>query len=226
MLEGSWYFTPTHATAYYTANADGDGYDAENYARYGYWLTSGAGGVTVNTFAEVRSGGAVQGAGSGTAGLGTNDTLGPNATYSGKAAGMSVHKTFDADEQQIGIASGAFTADVSLTATFGDTNPSLKGEVKNFMGNAVDPAWKVTLAGTGDDATMTFSNEGTVTSGQARDGTGRTKKGDNGTWSATAYGGTNDANNNASKRPSVIVGNFDANFSDGSAAGAYATRKD
>ena len=42
--------------------------------------------------------------------------LATSATYSGDAVGMSVHKTTDVDGEITSIYSGAFTADVTLTA--------------------------------------------------------------------------------------------------------------
>ena len=224
-LAGSWYFTPQYAKAYYIANAAGTGYAAEDYAQYGYWLSTS--GTVVNVFSRVRTD---SGAGtlSGAEGLG-NVTGKNTATYKGKAAGMSVHRTYDANDQVTKTDSGAFTADVTLTATFGDTDRALKGDVTNFDGNAVDPAWKVELGGTSDGSSKEF-NSGAFVDGVARDDTGRTKTGTpNGVWSASAYGGDNDdtgtATVNEFKRPVGIIGDFNANFTDGHVAGAYATRR-
>ena len=161
---GSWYFVPDYPKAFYTATADGSAYSAETYAQFGHWLdmwdndndSTTAAVLRVTTFAEIYGEDGQDDAGSGTAGLG-NITGKNTATYTGTAAGMSVHKTFDADDQQIAIASGAFTADVTLDATFGGDTQSLKGEVSNFVGNAVDSAWKVKLEGASDGSAAAFN---------------------------------------------------------------------
>ena len=59
---------------------------------------------------------------------------------------MSLHKEVDGDGGVVPgtLQSGAFTADVTLTATFG-TFPLLGGYINGFKGNAVDPDWRVTL---------------------------------------------------------------------------------
>ena len=109
------------------------------------------------------------------------------------------------DGEITSIYSGAFTADVSLTATFHATAPMLGGTVDNFQGNAVDPLWTVTFRRTDAPA-------GVVTAGKT------IASGSDGVWSANSYGA-------AAARPVGIFGGFNAHFKDGHAAGAYATRK-
>ena len=131
------------------------------------------------------------------------------ATYSGTAAGMSVVTVPNPDgDGRVAGSSGAFTADVTLNATFGGT-PTIDGTITNFMGGAVGSNWRVTLRS--QTLAATGSSDGTTrTDGQAADGL----------WSAQPYGGDADA------RPSGVHGGFNANFRDGAAVGAYATRKD
>ena len=77
------------------------------------------------------------------------------------------------------------------------------------MGDAVGSGWMVTLRS--QTLAAAGSNNGeTRTDGQASDGL----------WSAQPYGG------DATARPSGVHGGFNANFRDGMAVGAYATRKD
>ena len=83
----------------------------------------------------------------------------------------------------------------------------LGGTVDNFQGNAVDPAWSVELV---EAATST----GTVTSGVA------VASGRNGLWTADSYAADNVT------RAEGIFGGFNAHFTGGHAAGAFATRKD
>ena len=129
-----------------------------------------------------------------------------SATYSGDAVGMSLHKT-SVDGEITSIYSGAFTADVTLKAEFSATlaDQLLGGIVDNFQGNAVDPLWTVTLERKG-------VTTGDVTAGRT------VASGRDGVWTAKSYGA-------ADARPVGIFGGFNAHFSDGHAAGVYATRK-
>ena len=203
-LKGSWYFTPTSATAPYIPHATTAGtYTAESlYVTYGHWLSSSGDPVVyaVNRFATLTGG-------SGELDLAypsqQDSTRAAEASYSGKAAGMSVLRTYDGKNKVTGVDSGSFTADVNLTAKFGGA-PTIGGTISNFAGSAVDTDWSVTL----DPQTLSTTAE---TDGVAKGG------GANGTWSAQAYG-------EANKRPKGVFGGFNANFTNGNAAGAYATR--
>ena len=112
-LTGSWYFTPALLTELYVANPAmmGSYMIATMYARYGYWLTytdGGASGVSTHAAAGHSDD-------TNTADLdlmrGDDATADVTASYSGHAVGIAVRNK----------ASGEFTADVSLTATFGAT---------------------------------------------------------------------------------------------------------
>ena len=208
-LAGSWYFSPTSEMAYYQRMADDPAtpadesqmYEAEVlYASYGHWLTVSGTDWTVNTFARFAL--AAIAADVTTVGTEAN-MLANKATYSGMAAGMSVRKMGSGTSATTDA--GRFTADVMLTANFG-ASPTVSGTVDNFMGDAVGSGWRVNL----ESATLgTASNDGVAT------GTGR-----DGVWSATAYG------NDSSVRPVGVIGGFTAHFTDGHAAGAFATRMD
>ena len=216
MLTGSWFFTPTDEKEWYIGTTDNDGvtmYLAETlYVRFGHWLGgTGTAAAMVNTYAMT--------------GAGTDNntnynltTVSPpgddatltdsSATYSGPAAGMSVYKTFNSDGTTDTIQSAPFTAMVNVKATFAAT-PTLGGTVNDFLGDAVGSGWTVELQST-DFSGGNFSTGRTV-------GTGR-----DGVWAAQAYGPTD----GDEVRPTGIFGGFNAHFSDGHAAGAYATRKD
>lgn len=218
-LVGGWYFTPTTATELYVMDPDMAGMYmvATMYARYGYWLTfdttSGA-ATAINTVAS---------AGHATTNTANLDLIRPaaatadvTARYSGKAAGISTH----------GNASGHFTANVNLTATFGEAiaDSSLSGFVSGFQGNAVNPNWRVTLsksaltdaAALGTGATDRLAYGGAAV----------------GAWTAQGYGPsqvdtTGDGTPDKNQRPEGFFGTFNANFTDdGMAAGAYAARAD
>ncbi len=210
-LGAGWYFSPAAPRAYYqrvkddpTTDADESlNYETETlYAQYGHWLTATGDPLdwTVNTFALTTAGGATVNLAAGT----EDDGLADTAAYSGSAAGVSVRTMGSGDSKTTD--SGAFTADVSLTANFGAT-PTVRGTIDNFIGDAVGSGWSVNL----ESATLQVSSEATgVATGSGRDGV----------WSAQAYG------TEATERPAGIFGGFTAHFTDGDAAGAFATRKD
>ena len=208
-LAGSWYFTTnaSNAETYYEMLDDATDYSAETlYAQFGHWLTMTGEAATVRTYAMTAGN---------TTGL-VVDTVNEepeattltdkSATYEGTAAGMSLHKEVDVDGAVVPgtLQSGAFTADVTLTAKFGAA-PMLGGYINGFKGNAVDPNWRVTLL------------EGAFVDATLEDGT-TTATGQDGVWSATSHG-------TSGERPTGIFGGFNAHFTDGHAAGAYATRK-
>lgn len=137
---------------------------------------------------------------------------GSSASYKGSAVGMSVVWTTDTKGKEVSGSrvSGHFDADVSLTMKFG-TSPSLEGTISNFRGSGVDASWSVDL----DSATLsggTFS-DGVTDGGDAA-----------GVWTATAFGGS--ATSGSEARPAGVFGEFDADFTNGAAAGVYATRKE
>ena len=119
--------------------------------------------------------------------------------------------SFDRNGVVTNIRSGRFMADVTLTAKFSDTTPMLGGTIDKFRAaegsspGVVDSSWTVTL-------TETASDGGTVATGVAD------ASGQDGAWEATSYG-------EAGMRPAGIYGGFNAHFTDGHAAGAWATRK-
>ena len=205
--QGHWFFAATDSrgpTTYLPASAGDGTYAVESvYARFGYWLTDTGGDITVNTFA----------ANAGTAGTGevgdSADLVG-EATYEGRAVGMSLHKDVDAhgDAVEGSLNSGAFEAQVTLKATFG-ASPMLGGTIDQFTsvngGNNVDSGWSVMLK-------ETAFTDAAVSAGVAN------ASGQDGAWSATGYG-------DGDARPTGIYGTFNAHFTDGHAAGAYATRK-
>ena len=208
-LAGSWYFKPTSPMEYYVENpdeatAETTPYVAETlFATFGHWLTEAGGEWTVNTYSAAD--GALTGFDVTTVNE-TGDLSDESATYSGTAAGMSVRTMGTGDDRTVD--SGRFTADVTLTATFDATAPMIEGTIDDFEGSAVNGSWTVTL------------QKSAFTAGALAATTGRTTAGGReGTWSANAYG------NSGTARPAGIHGGFNAHFSDGHAAGAYATRK-
>ena len=210
-LTGSWYFTPTEVDEEYVGTTTTDAmmvttttYAVETlYAQFGHWLTDtdSDGNTEVNTYAYT-------GGNTANVDLATDTFMDVTATYSGEAAGMSSTWTTDEDNVITSMASGAFTATVDLTATFDDTSPSLTGTIYDFVGPAVDSTWSVDLASKVLDASnANFSDGATSTGPQAQSGV----------WTAQGYGAD-------SARPTGFFGGFNAHFTDGHAAGAYAAR--
>ncbi len=214
VFKGDWYFTPADSNKFYEANdSDPVTYSAEtDYAEYGYWLTEN-GTVMIHTYARVATEEESPIGNLRNLDVTTNDANDPaddSATYEGGAIGMSVHGTGD-DRQ-----SGEFEADVSLTVKF-KAVPNISGTISNFRGNAVGD-WTVTLKDS--DLNATLENV-VLVNGVA------VSTGSDGEWTAQGYGPvqTQDAGDDVNHRPTGFFGTFDANFSDGEAVGAYATRK-
>ena len=224
-LVGSWYFSPTKEKAYYEKVGTATVYTEELYVNYGHWLVvrdnddtntanvDETGQVHVVTYAVLS--GTSPGDGSWAAAVPGSSDAGlraASAKYSGNAVGRSVHKTLDGDGGISDIQSGRFMADVELTATFAAGGSTLGGTIDNFRApegsnpDAVDSSWTVTL-------NAATTPNGTVSTGVTE------ASGQNGDWTADAYGAN-------TARAVGIFGSFNAHFSDGHAAGAYATRKD
>ena len=199
-LTGSWYFTPEDGDELYVSDEDGSYMVAMMYARYGYWLTYSDGDASaVHTYAAV----------------GHDDTNKDNLNLAGEGDPVA-DVTAEYNGSAVGISetdgrSGEFTATVNLTAKFGES-PMLGGSISGFEGDAVGN-WNVMLA---DTELSTAAAATGVTYG----GTGA------GAWTAQGYGPAQEVvdNENVDSRPTGFFGRFNANFSDGSAAGAYATR--
>ena len=210
-LDGSWYFTPTMPMEWYVrASADVDYAPESLYVKFGHWLTPSDDDTVVNRYASNNAGASERDFSLAVDATTLTDT---SAEYSGRAVGMSLHKEVNSDGAAVDgtLQSGAFTALVNLNATFGGS-PTLGGTITGFdseNSGAFDSDWNVELQVTG------LEPDGTL------DGEGRTiATGADGVWSAQAYG------TDAAARPAGIFGGFNAHFSDGHAAGAYATRKD
>ena len=231
-LGAGWYFSPAAPEELYVEGTGGDYMVATMYARYGYWLVDGDGdGVVDPTGGIATYAAAGAGTNTNTANLnlgtaaGSTDT---SAEYTGDAVGISVHEVTDTNDRRQSIASGEFTARVTLTAKFGAT-PTLGGTVNNFRGvnnpAVVDPRWSVSL------------NESSLTAAAAlgTDTGDGTTSGDSGAaagvWTAQGYGPApvdhdDDPNTAAqNQRPTGFFGTFSASFTDGAVAGGYATRR-
>ena len=210
-LGTGWTFTPdTTATA---VVSDSD------HLSFGWWIdapkvaASGDYMFTVRTFAS----GSDAFPGSSVA------ALQGNVKYSGAAAGLYAVKNVEGGEVASAM-HGAFTADASLTASFGDGSAlgSLSGMINNFQGGMDMSDWSVELKST--DLTAT---DGAPLGAAATGSTNRTvagKIGDTkstgGGWNAMFYGP--EANSAA---PSGIAGTFQADFTNANIAGAFGAER-
>ena len=203
LTPGQWEFTPAPGAT--VSKPDGD------YMTYGFWLdtTTKDGEIasydTVQTFAMSSL----------TASTGLGSVTG-TATYDGDAAGVYVHETKKEDGTLDTATSGRFTADVALTAYFDATTTrtadTIEGTISNFdLDGGPDNSWSVSLAGTGIDTDAGFTGNASGMTGDTGSLSGR-------------FHGAGDATD-ATVAPPVVIGEFNANFVNGTAAGAFGARK-
>ena len=228
-IGGDLIFTPADGAMSPVADAD--------YLHYGVWLmrTTDEDGTTYNeveTFAGASEG------------LPASDAVAAvegSASYSGGATGVYTrnHEYDAATGELTNATSGHFTAAASLTATFGqveDDNDegtiapnmlnTLTGTIDDFtlnpsMPGGPEPAneWSVNLVG--DIAPGDGTASGTANGGGAE-----------GSFSATFHGSVlpvdhdmDVATDPVAPHPSAVVGEFDANFGNGSVAGGFGARR-
>ena len=224
-LTGSWYFAPDNSMATYLAGtgAAAGTYTLEDpatYVRFGYWLSVASATDDTTTINRYLSGPVVQSGAVYGIDAGVPAFAGTSASYEGNAVGMSVTWMTDNRGKEVAgsRASGHFDADVSLTMTFG-SSPTLKGMISGFRGDGADSSWMVELkeSDLASGVLGTAATDGTV-GGSATSGS----------WTATAWGGAESdttATTNPAARPTGVHGAFNAGFTNGAAAGVYATRK-
>ena len=224
-VEGKLTITEMTAGWIFTPNADVTSDVADtSYLYYGFWLKKTTDEDDVLTYNEVETF-----AGAEIVASGDVDDVDGTASYDGDAVGVYVHHELSEGGGQIeSSTSGHFKADASLTATFGqkladademDSGTiapgqlnSITGTIDNFaLAGGEENDWSVNLArGVIDMGQDTFS--GAANGGGAA-----------GTYSGTFHGAL-DAND-ATVQPSAVVGEFNANFSNGAVAGGFGANK-
>ena len=201
--------TPGSQTARfrYTANDDGT-FAPLHYVDYGMWLVDGDPIDVQARAALVGPDPASRAIPNLTSRADGRNRLGfDSATYSGTAHGLSARSRYEGSEYV--TASGHFTADVELNATFGGT-PTLGGTIDNFRsadtanqgGGHVNPAWSLDLHGWSPASGDAAGGLGTFD-----DGDGNTDETARGHWSAWGHGAAN-------ARPDGFYGGFAAAFDD------------
>ena len=193
--------------------------DDADYLNYGFWLkrTTDEDGVLTYNEVETFAGSLIP------ATTSVADVVG-TAEYNGGATGVYVKNVYNPDRTIASATAGFFTADVELMAYFGgpDVNATqedtVTGTIDQFvLEHGEDNMWSVALEGriTETDSTVT----GTANGG-----------GDPGSFDATFHGPTPPTesmvdNEAFTVAPGSVVGEFNANFSDGTAAGGFGARK-
>ncbi len=191
----------------FTANAGEKQYEDDGkYARYGWWLNTGAAGGT-----SAPQTGAWYSLSTGAAAAGVEASVG-TAEYKGKAAGQAALYSSRATSGNVG---GAFTADVTLTADF--NGEKLKGTINGFRIGDHSPDWTVELMekpiGSNEVAAGTEMTKWSL----GEDDQNAAKSGD---WSAAFYDQTD------TNHPKGVAGGFHSTYgSDGRMVGAFAAEK-
>ena len=214
-MSDGWVFTPS-------AGAMVDVPDT-SYLHYGFWLKRTTDDDGVLTYNEVDTF-----AGASIAPSGPVADVDGTASYSGDAVGVYVHHVLSEGGGRIeSSTSGHFKADASLKATFGQVNAgdpplgtiapnllnSITGTIDNFaLSGGEQNDWSVNLAKGAID-----TSNGTA-SGMAEGG------GASGSYSGTFHGALDSSD--PTVQPSAVVGEFNANMSNGSVAGAFGANKE
>ena len=236
-MSAGWVFIPGDNETVDVADA--------TYLSYGFWLKRTMSAKDGTVYNEVETFAMAHGINESTTD-GIGDVRG-DATYEGGAAGVYVKNVTDNQGATLSSTSGQFEADVELNANFGGGNIGvnnqfvISGEVKNFTlhptddggnSNAADNDWAVKLNAT-DFSGRTGMGPGKEAAGSQFENTfSGTATGDSsaaaGSWSGAFFGtaGQVDHDSNGSTpaintAPSAVTGEFNANFTDGTAAGGF-----
>ena len=221
-----WIFTPDEG-------AESSQPDYE-YLSYGFWLQKATDADDATTYNEVETFAMAVGFGDD---LPTSQNLGlvqGSATYEGGSVGVYVKNVLDNQANIVTATAGHFRADVELNATFGGDNVAannkfaIGGTITGFDlsgGEANDWAVELGLADfstRADDGAPGMSGPG-ITHTPAFSGVAT---GDStavaGSWNGVFHGEAGDIGDPAvNTPPAAVVGEFNANFTDGTAAGGY-----
>ena len=211
-----WVFTPNKGVTSDVPDAD--------FLNYGFWLKKTTDEDGVLTYNEVQT---FAGSSLDEASNNVADVEG-SATYNGGATGVYVKNVHKSDGTLDTATAGHFTADASLKAYFGgssvavDNQNSITGTIDKFaLSGGEENAWSVALKGLRGSILSAGTASGTANGGGAE-----------GTFNATFYGSTADYDHDddpltpdINRQPGSVVGEFGANFSNGSVAGGFGARK-
>ena len=238
-ISAGWIFTPV----------DGDDgridVAATNYLTYGFWLkrTKDKDGVT--TYDAVETFATAEGHPE-TAGNDLQNITG-TATYEGGAAGVYVKNVTDSQAATVTATAGQFEANVTLDASFGgggvaaNNQFTIGGKVTAFTlhetgGPSVkNDDWGVSLNlanfGTRDGEPGKSPHTGNVNNVFNGTATGDSTAAP-GTWNGAFWGSSalvdhddDDTTDMIRREPVAVTGEFNANFTDGTAAGGFGANK-
>ena len=234
-IGAGWIFIPDDG-------ATSDVADAE-YLSYGFWLQRTTDAMGVVTYDEVETFAMATGYAESAAYLG--DVEG-TASYSGSSVGVYVNNVLDGQGSIVSATSGHFLADVALDASFGgpgvatNNQHTISGTIDNFrLSGGEDNDWSVAL-GLADFSGRTAGNEpGMSAPGSTFDDAdfAGTATGDAGaaagSWNGVLHGSTADYDHDMdtstaeiNRQPSAVTGEFNANFTNGTAAGGFGATMD
>ena len=233
VMTDSWVFTPD-------AGATSDVADA-NYLSYGFWLKKTTDEDGVLTYNEVETFARAVHPETTTAGIG--EVTG-SATYEGGSVGVYVKNVLDDQANIVSATSGHFSADVELTATFGGDSVaandkfSIGGKITDFvLQHGEENDWAVGLgladfSGRADGMAAGKTPPGsafeTEFDGVATGDSTATA----GTWNGMFHGVSGQIDHDDDQDtdmintpPAAVTGEFNANFTDGTAAGGFGANK-
>ena len=216
-IVGSWIFTPAPRVT-----TDQPDYE---YLSYGFWLKKTTDEDGVLTYNEVETF-----AGSSLAmPSGSVSDVEGSATYNGGATGVYVKDVHNSDGTLDTATAGHFTAAATLKVNFSGTSVAIDdqntitGTINKFeLSGGEENAWSAALK------SDMFTPAAGTASGTANGG------GAEGAFTATFYGDTDvydhdgdgaDGTAMINRQPGSVVGEFGANFSNGSVAGGFGARK-
>ena len=207
-ISTGWIFTPASV-------ADGGTIDVDDndYLHYGVWLMKTAQDDGSDEYNEVQT------FAMSSLDAATNvSSVEGTASYKGGAAGVYVRDVYNSDRTQESATSGHFTASVNLMAYFGGDDVAVNK--KNSIEGTID---NFTLSG-GEDASGWGAKVEAAIANNAATGTAKGGGAGDGSFSANFHGDdTNDAGDDIG--PKALVGEFNAEFTNGSVAGGFGARR-
>ena len=214
------------------------------YLSYGFWLQQTEDADGAITYDEVETFAMAHGyAPTNTTDLGT--VLG-TATYTGDTVGVYVQNDLDGQGNIVAATSGQFVADVTLNASFGGGNVlannqfTIGGMIENFVLNGqfgeVENDWDVTLGladfsggrmGGGEPGMSAPGSSHTIAFDGVATGDSTAAAGSwNGSFHGEAAENTATTTDDDHLAPPAVTGEFNANFTDGMAAGGFGATND
>ena len=224
-VQGDWHFRPDPTVTVDVADDD--------FMYFGYWMNESTDAAGQPVFAVAGlAGGTVPSDLSDVQQLGGAVTF--SATYNGSATGLYARRTLSPEGEVLRRRHGQFTADATLTASFGGPQVApaaryvISGTISSFRDGTrvIGSDWSVELMDLPFGPSGAPHNEGMFSGNRVLGGETEGDSGaDPGSWEAQFFGPVilDDAGTNADETvlPSGVNGTFDAHFSDGEVLGAF-----